>query len=263
MRTQRQPARDGDRRGRPAGDGRHGRPTRADAPRRDAPHRLGVGAPHRASPARAGRGDADRRGARRGRGLLSRGAARASSRSWARRSAPRCLARSRRRRSSIGWSGSTSTSRPSSSSSSGSSGSSPRRRPEPTRPARAVARILNRSLGNQQLGLLMAFLARKVLGQYDVSLLAASPSARGRLNFVEPNIAATAAALGVPLTSSAPSSRSTRRPTPSSSRRIRGCATTSRARLERRSSCSPPTPAGWASGCAARSEGEAATGWSE
>jgi len=68
-------------------------------------------------------------------------------------------------------------------------------------PGRALARIVNRSLGNQQLGLLMAFLARKVLGQYDVSLLAASPAtaARGRLNFVEPNISATAAALGVPL----------------------------------------------------------------
>lgn len=66
-------------------------------------------------------------------------------------------------------------------------------------PGRAVARILNRSLGNQQLGLLMAFLARKVLGQYDVSLLAASSAVRGRLNFVEPNISATAAALGVPL----------------------------------------------------------------
>ncbi len=66
-------------------------------------------------------------------------------------------------------------------------------------PGRAFARILNRSFGNQQLGLLMAFLARKVLGQYDVSLLAAAPAARGRLNFVEPNIKASAAAFGVPL----------------------------------------------------------------
>src|SRR4029079_8880825 len=66
-------------------------------------------------------------------------------------------------------------------------------------PGRAFARILNRSVGNQQLGLLMAFLARKVLGQYDVSLLAAAPAARGRLNFVEPNIRASAAAFGVPL----------------------------------------------------------------
>jgi coenzyme F420 biosynthesis associated uncharacterized protein len=66
-------------------------------------------------------------------------------------------------------------------------------------PGRALARILNRSFGNQQLGFLMAFLARKVLGQYDVSLLAAAPAARGRLNFVEPNITASAAAFGIPL----------------------------------------------------------------
>src|SRR5438445_4631217 len=66
-------------------------------------------------------------------------------------------------------------------------------------PGRALGRILNRSLGNQQLGLLMAFLARKVLGQYDVSLLAAGNATRGRLHFVEQNIAATAAAMRVPL----------------------------------------------------------------
>jgi coenzyme F420 biosynthesis associated uncharacterized protein len=66
-------------------------------------------------------------------------------------------------------------------------------------PGRALARILNRSLGNQQLGFLLAFLARKVLGQYDVSLLAAGPTTRGRLYFVEPNITATAAAMRLPL----------------------------------------------------------------
>ncbi|HYM52210.1 MAG TPA: zinc-dependent metalloprotease [Candidatus Dormibacteraeota bacterium] len=66
-------------------------------------------------------------------------------------------------------------------------------------PGRALARILNRSLGNQQLGFLLAFLARKVLGQYDVSLLAAGPATRGRLHFVEPNITATAAAMRLPL----------------------------------------------------------------
>jgi coenzyme F420 biosynthesis associated uncharacterized protein len=66
-------------------------------------------------------------------------------------------------------------------------------------PGRALARIVNRSIGNQQLGFLMSFLARKVLGQYDVSLLAASPAARGRLHFVEPNITATAAAMRLPL----------------------------------------------------------------
>ena len=66
-------------------------------------------------------------------------------------------------------------------------------------PGRALARIVNRSLSNQQLGFLLAFLARKVLGQYDVSLLAAGPGARGRLHFVEPNITATAAGLRIPL----------------------------------------------------------------
>src|SRR5438093_2089937 len=66
-------------------------------------------------------------------------------------------------------------------------------------PGRALTRILNRSLGNQQLGFLMAFLAGKVLGQYDVSLLAAGDTTRGRLHFVEQNIAATAATMRIPL----------------------------------------------------------------
>jgi coenzyme F420 biosynthesis associated uncharacterized protein len=68
----------------------------------------------------------------------------------------------------------------------------------PDTPTRALSRIVNRSVGNQQLGFLLAFLGRKVLGQYDVSLLAAGP-ARGRLHFVEQNIVGTAAALRVPL----------------------------------------------------------------
>jgi coenzyme F420 biosynthesis associated uncharacterized protein len=45
----------------------------------------------------------------------------------------------------------------------------------------------------------MSFLARKVLGQYDVSLLATGPASRGRLHFVEPNIIGTAAAMRLPL----------------------------------------------------------------
>ncbi len=64
---------------------------------------------------------------------------------------------------------------------------------------RALARIVNRSVGNQQIGFLLAFLARKVLGQYDVSLLAAGPAPQGRLNFVEQNIVGTAAAMRFPL----------------------------------------------------------------
>jgi coenzyme F420 biosynthesis associated uncharacterized protein len=60
-----------------------------------------------------------------------------------------------------------------------------------------MARIVNRSIGNHQLGWLLAFLASKVLGQYDISLLASATPARGRLYFVEANVAATADTLGV------------------------------------------------------------------
>lgn len=69
----------------------------------------------------------------------------------------------------------------------------------PDTPGRALARIVNRRIGNEQLGFLLSFLGRKVLGQYDVSLLAAAPDVRGRLAFVEQNIRATAASLRVPL----------------------------------------------------------------
>lgn len=67
----------------------------------------------------------------------------------------------------------------------------------PDTAGRAMSRWLNRTVGNQQLGFMLAFLGRKVLGQYDVSLLAAGPT-RGRLHFVEPNIAGTASALRLP-----------------------------------------------------------------
>lgn len=68
----------------------------------------------------------------------------------------------------------------------------------PDTTGRALSRWVNRTLGNQQLGFMLAFLGRKVLGQYDVSLLAAGPT-RGRLHFVEPNIVATARAMRIPL----------------------------------------------------------------
>lgn len=67
----------------------------------------------------------------------------------------------------------------------------------PDTAGRAASRWLNRTVGNQQLGFMLAFLGRKVLGQYDVSLLAAGP-VRGRLHFVEPNIVGTAAAMRLP-----------------------------------------------------------------
>src|SRR5574338_457624 len=68
----------------------------------------------------------------------------------------------------------------------------------PDTAGRAMSRWVNRTVSNQQLGFMLAFLARKVLGQYDVSLLAAGPEVRGRLHFVEPNILGTAAALRLP-----------------------------------------------------------------
>ena len=61
----------------------------------------------------------------------------------------------------------------------------------------ALARIVNRTLGNHQLGWLLAFLATKVLGQYDVSLLATASPPRGRLYFVEANVLSTADTLGI------------------------------------------------------------------
>jgi coenzyme F420 biosynthesis associated uncharacterized protein len=59
----------------------------------------------------------------------------------------------------------------------------------PDTAGRAMSRWVNRTLGNQQLGFMLAFLGRKVL--------AAGPT-RGRLHFVEPNIVANATAMRIP-----------------------------------------------------------------
>jgi coenzyme F420 biosynthesis associated uncharacterized protein len=47
---------------------------------------------------------------------------------------------------------------------------------------------LSRAMLSGQVGLLLGFLARKVLGQYDISLLGHEPIQTGKLYFVEPNI---------------------------------------------------------------------------
>ncbi len=47
-----------------------------------------------------------------------------------------------------------------------------------------------------QMGLLLGYLARRVLGQYDLSLLSPDPQAHGSLYFVEPNIAHVQGLLG-------------------------------------------------------------------
>jgi coenzyme F420 biosynthesis associated uncharacterized protein len=49
-----------------------------------------------------------------------------------------------------------------------------------------------------QMGVLLGYLARRVLGQYDLSLLGREPVTAGRLYFVEPNIAAMEARYRLP-----------------------------------------------------------------
>ena len=51
-----------------------------------------------------------------------------------------------------------------------------------------VMGVLNSKLVGSQMGLLLGFLAQRVLGQYDLSLLSPDPELRGSLYFVEPNI---------------------------------------------------------------------------
>lgn len=48
-----------------------------------------------------------------------------------------------------------------------------------------------------QLGVLLGFLGKRVLGQYDLSLLSPDPGARGALYYVEPNISRVQAKLGL------------------------------------------------------------------
>jgi coenzyme F420 biosynthesis associated uncharacterized protein len=56
---------------------------------------------------------------------------------------------------------------------------------------------ISQTLLSSQLGVLLGYLARRVLGQYDLALLGKEPVAAGRLYFVEPNIAGVCAELGL------------------------------------------------------------------
>ena len=56
---------------------------------------------------------------------------------------------------------------------------------------------LGRRVAGLETGALLGFLARRVLGQYDLSLLSPDPHARGALLFVEPNIAKLEGELGL------------------------------------------------------------------
>ncbi|MFL5735478.1 MAG: zinc-dependent metalloprotease [Chloroflexia bacterium] len=56
---------------------------------------------------------------------------------------------------------------------------------------------VNQFVLSSELGVLLGYLARRVLGQYDLSLLGKEPVTQGRLYFVEPNIARVQTELGL------------------------------------------------------------------
>jgi coenzyme F420 biosynthesis associated uncharacterized protein len=57
---------------------------------------------------------------------------------------------------------------------------------------------LNRTVVSAELGLLLGYLARRVLGQYDLALLGREPVSAGKLYYVEPNIRMVEKTLGLP-----------------------------------------------------------------
>lgn len=67
---------------------------------------------------------------------------------------------------------------------------------------RSVASVLwggfNRAVISTEVGLLLGYLARRVLGQYDLALLGREPVTTGKLYYVEPNIQHIESTLGLP-----------------------------------------------------------------
>jgi coenzyme F420 biosynthesis associated uncharacterized protein len=61
----------------------------------------------------------------------------------------------------------------------------------------AILGGLNSKVLGTQIGALLGFLARRVLGQYDLSLLSPDPETRGALYYVEPNISRIQSGLGL------------------------------------------------------------------
>lgn len=58
---------------------------------------------------------------------------------------------------------------------------------------------VNRTVISAELGLLLGYLARRVLGQYDLALLGREPVSTGKLYYVEPNIKAVEKTLSMPV----------------------------------------------------------------
>ncbi|CAA9564983.1 MAG: hypothetical protein AVDCRST_MAG49-2826 [uncultured Thermomicrobiales bacterium] len=65
-------------------------------------------------------------------------------------------------------------------------------------PASNVLGGVNQTIVSAELGVLLGYLARRVLGQYDLALLGREPISAGKLYYVEPNIRAVERALGLP-----------------------------------------------------------------
>ncbi|HEU0115973.1 MAG TPA: zinc-dependent metalloprotease [Thermomicrobiales bacterium] len=57
---------------------------------------------------------------------------------------------------------------------------------------------VNQKVVSAELGLLLGYLGRRVLGQYDLALLGREPVAAGKLYYVEPNIVSVERSLGLP-----------------------------------------------------------------
>ena len=62
----------------------------------------------------------------------------------------------------------------------------------------AMLGSVNRQIVSAEMGMLLGYLARRVLGQYDLALLGGESSGPGNLYFVEPNISATEQLLKLP-----------------------------------------------------------------
>ncbi|MCC6628940.1 MAG: zinc-dependent metalloprotease [Chloroflexi bacterium] len=65
-------------------------------------------------------------------------------------------------------------------------------------PGGAAWSVVNQMILSTQLGVLLGYLSRRVLGQYDLALLGKEPVDAGKLYFVEPNIAAVQQQLDLP-----------------------------------------------------------------
>lgn len=72
-------------------------------------------------------------------------------------------------------------------------------RPDAPRAVNVLWSGLNQTVVSAELGILLGYLARRVLGQYDLALLGREPmETSGKLYFVQPNIRNTERTLGVP-----------------------------------------------------------------